>query len=468
RQTTSRQGRRQIDRDRRLADPALAARHSQNPLHMGGPIGRHRRLGAPLIGRRLRQSGRAARRGGHGLGGQDDRHPLHARHGLQRRLGRIAHRGVKRRLLGGNLHDEARAPVGHHQSLHQPGGRQPLPRPGVGHGVEDGEDGGAVSHDEDSLKTRRTCRADDRRSIALSVRSRVDPLSQPLLTLIAGPTASGKSRLAMQRARETGAVIINADSQQLYADLRVLSARPSAEDEAEVPHRLYGVADAADAWSVGRWSRAVMDLLAELAAEGRPGLLVGGTGLYFNALTKGLAEIPPVPVDVRDAVQTEFDAEGEAVFRRRLAHVDPAAEAAIFPADRQRLVRAFSVHRASGRALSDWKADTRSLLAPGSYEPPVGEPPRERLSASWDARVDVMMAPGALDEVRALAARALPPDLPAMKAVGVRELAAHLAGDLSLDDAVAAVKQSTRNYAKRQLTWFRNQQRDWPRHPGFA
>ncbi|MGU3454740.1 tRNA (adenosine(37)-N6)-dimethylallyltransferase MiaA [Brevundimonas sp. M1A4_2e] len=293
-------------------------------------------------------------------------------------------------------------------------------------------------------------------------------MSQPLLTLIAGPTASGKSRLAMQRARETDALIINADSQQLYADLRVLSARPSAEDEAEIPHRLYGVADAADAWSVGRWSRAVMDLLAELAAEGRPALLVGGTGLYFNALTKGLADIPPVPVDVRDAVQAEFDAEGEAVFRRRLAHIDPAAEAAIFPADRQRLVRAFSVHRASGRALSDWKADTRPLLAPGSYEALVVEPPRERLYAACDARVDVMMAHGALDEVRALVARDLPPDLPAMKAVGVRELAAHLAGDLSLDDAVAAVKQSTRNYAKRQLTWFRNQQRDWPRHPGFA
>lgn len=293
-------------------------------------------------------------------------------------------------------------------------------------------------------------------------------MSQPLITLIAGPTASGKSRLAMQRARETGAVIINADSQQLYADLRVLSARPSVEDEAEIPHRLYGVADAADAWSVGRWSRAVMDLLAELAAEGRPALLVGGTGLYFNALTKGLAEIPPVQADIRDAVQVEFDAEGEAAFRRRLAEVDPAAEAAIFPADRQRLVRALSVHRASGRALSDWKADTRPLLAPGSYDALVVEPERERLYASCDARVDMMMAQGALDEVRALVTRDLPPELPAMKAVGVRELADHLAGDLSLDDAVAAVKQATRNYAKRQLTWFRNQQRDWPRDPGFA
>lgn len=293
-------------------------------------------------------------------------------------------------------------------------------------------------------------------------------MSQPLVTLIAGPTASGKSRLAMETAHATGAVVINADSQQLYADLRVLSARPSVEDEAEIPHRLYGVADAADAWSVGRWSRAVMDLLAELAAEGRPALLVGGTGLYFNALTKGLADIPPVPVATRDAVQAEFDAEGEAAFRRRLAEVDPAAEAAVFPGDRQRLVRALSVHRASGRALSAWKADTLPLLATGGYDAQVVEPPRDRLYASCDARVDLMMAHGALNEVRALVARDLDPDLPAMKAVGVRELAAHLAGELPLPDAVAAVKQSTRNYAKRQLTWFRNQQRDWPRHPGFA
>lgn len=291
-------------------------------------------------------------------------------------------------------------------------------------------------------------------------------MSQPLVTLIAGPTASGKSRLAMETARATGAVIVNADSQQLYADLRVLSARPSVEDEAEIPHRLYGVADAADAWSVGRWSRAVMDVLAELGAEGRPALVVGGTGLYFNALTKGLAEIPPVPVEVRDAVQAEFDAEGETAFRRRLAEVDPAAEAAVFPGDRQRLVRALSVHRASGRALSEWKADTLPLLPPGSYDAVVVEPHRDRLYASCDERVDVMMAHGALEEVRALTARGLDPDLPAMKAVGVRELAAHLAGDLSLGDAVQAVKQSTRNYAKRQLTWFRNQQKDWPRH-GF-
>ena len=290
----------------------------------------------------------------------------------------------------------------------------------------------------------------------------------PRLTLIAGPTASGKSRLALEMAEKTGAVIINADSQQLYADLRVLSARPSIEDEARAEHRLYGVADAAESWSVGRWTRAVMPLLEELAAQDRPALLVGGTGLYFNALTRGLADIPAVPDAVRDTVQAAYDAEGEAAFRRRLAEVDPTAAAAITPGDRQRLIRALAVAQATGRSLSDWKADTRPLLAPGSHDALVVEPPRDRLYANCDVRVSLMIDNGAVDEVRNLLARNLDPALPAMKAVGVPELAAHLSGKISLDQAIAAIRLSTRHYAKRQLTWFRNQTSDWPRHPGFA
>ncbi|WP_436355511.1 tRNA (adenosine(37)-N6)-dimethylallyltransferase MiaA [Brevundimonas sp. CEF1] len=286
----------------------------------------------------------------------------------------------------------------------------------------------------------------------------------PRLTLIAGPTASGKSRLALDMAERTGAVIINADSQQLYADLRVLSARPSVEDETRAEHRLYGVADAADAWSVGRWTRAVMPLLDELDAQGRPALLVGGTGLYFNALTRGLADIPAVPDDVRDAVQADYDREGEAAFRRRLAEVDPASAAAITPGDRQRLIRALAVAQASGRSLSDWKADTKPLLTPGAYDALVVEPTRDHLYAACDARVRLMIEHGAVDEVRALLARNLDPALPAMKAVGVPELAAHLSGQTSLDRAVDAIRLSTRHYAKRQLTWFRNQTRDWRRH----
>jgi len=288
-------------------------------------------------------------------------------------------------------------------------------------------------------------------------------LSEPLITLLAGPTASGKSRRALEMAVGSGAVIVNADSQQLYADLRALSARPTVEEEAMAEHRLYGVADAADAWSVGRWSRAVMPVLAELAAEGRPALLVGGTGLYFTALTTGLADIPDVPLEVRDAAGIAFDADGEAAFRRRLAEVDPAAEARIEAGDRQRLTRAWAVARHTGRALSDWTADTTPLLTPGSWTGLVIEPEREALYANCDRRVAQMVEAGALDEVRALVARRLDPALPAMKAVGVREFAAHLAGETSLAAAVEATRQATRNYAKRQLTWFRNQTPGWTR-----
>ncbi len=286
-------------------------------------------------------------------------------------------------------------------------------------------------------------------------------MPQPRITLIAGPTASGKSRLALETATRTGAVIVNADSQQLYADLRVLSARPTAQDEASTEHRLYGVADAAEAWSVGRWSRAAMALIETL--DGRPVLLVGGTGLYFTALTKGLADIPDIPVAAREAATAALDAEGEAAFRRRLAERDPEAAGRIEAGDRQRLIRAMSVAEHTGRGLSDWTADTTPLLAPGSWTGMVVEPDRATLYANCDRRVGWMIDQGALDEVRTLVARDLSPDLPAMKAVGVRELAAHMAGDATLDAAIDATRQATRRYAKRQLTWFRNQTPGWLR-----
>jgi tRNA dimethylallyltransferase len=286
-------------------------------------------------------------------------------------------------------------------------------------------------------------------------------LTAPLITLLAGPTASGKSRLALETAERTGAVIVNADSQQLYADLRVLSARPSVEEEARAEHRLYGIADAADAWSAGRWSRAAMETLAEL--DGRPVLFVGGTGLYFTALTKGLADIPDIPTEAREAADRAYEAEGEAVFRRRLATLDPAAATRIEAGDRQRLTRAMAVAEHTGRALSDWTAETTPLLAPGSWTGRVIEPDRAALYAACDARVAHMVEAGALDEVRALVARRLDPALPAMKAVGVREFAAHLRGETSLAAAVEATRQATRNYAKRQLTWFRNQTPEWAR-----
>lgn len=288
-------------------------------------------------------------------------------------------------------------------------------------------------------------------------------MSSPLITLLAGPTASGKSALALETAARTGAVIVNADSQQLYADLRVLSARPSVEEEARAAHRLYGVADAAEAWSVGRWSRAAMVLLAGL--EDRPVLFVGGTGLYFTALTKGLADIPDIPREVRDATEQAFEAEGEAAYRRRLADLDPAAAARIEAGDRQRLTRAMAVAEHTGRALSDWNAETTPLLAPGSWTGLVVEPDRAALYARCDERVAHMVEAGALEEVRALVGRGLDPALPAMKAVGVREFAAHLTGATSLEAAIEATRQATRHYAKRQLTWFRNQTPEWRRAP---
>jgi len=281
--------------------------------------------------------------------------------------------------------------------------------------------------------------------------------------LIAGPTASGKSALALRLAQAAGAEIVNADSMQLYAGLRVLTAAPSLEDEARVPHHLYGVADAAEAWSVGRWLRAANAVLAEIERRGRPAVVVGGTGLYFRALTRGLAETPNIPPEARAAADDLWTRDGEGAVRAALKAGDPEGEARIERGDGQRLVRALSVLTATGRPLGAWQADTAPLLPLGAWRGVVVEPERAALYARCDARLEAMLAEGALEEVRALTARDLDPALPAMKALGVREFAAHLRGELSLKEALAAAQQATRNYAKRQLTWFRNQTPDWPR-----
>ena len=287
--------------------------------------------------------------------------------------------------------------------------------------------------------------------------------TQPDITLIAGPTASGKSALALRLARETGGEIVNADALQLYADLRVLSARPAPDEVAQAPHHLFGVADAADGWSVGRWLRAASTVLNEIAARGAPAIVVGGTGLYFRALTVGLAEAPAIPTEAREAAMRAYDTAGEAAVREALRTLDPPAEARIAANDRQRLVRALAVAQATGRALSDWQADTRPTLAPGTWRGVVLTPDREALYARCDQRLWAMVEQGALAEAAALMARGLDPALPALKAVGLRELAGHTAGTTPLDEAVAAAQQETRRYAKRQLTWFRNQTPDWPR-----
>jgi tRNA dimethylallyltransferase len=281
--------------------------------------------------------------------------------------------------------------------------------------------------------------------------------------LIAGPTASGKSALALRWAETTGAEILNADSMQLYADLRVLTARPSLEEELRARHHLYGVADAAEIWSVGAWLRAATMALAEIAARDRSAIVVGGTGLYFSALTQGLAEIPAIPFDIRAEVRERLQRLGEEAFRQALALVDPQAALRIAPGDRQRLARAMEVATATGRSLTDWQASTTPLLPPDAYRALVLDPPRDALYARCDARLGAMAQGGGLEEVAALMDRRLDPELPAMKALGVREFAGHLAGELTLDQALALARQETRRYAKRQVTWFRNQTPDWPR-----
>jgi tRNA dimethylallyltransferase len=281
--------------------------------------------------------------------------------------------------------------------------------------------------------------------------------------LIAGPTASGKSALALRLAEATGGEIVNADSMQLYTGLAVLTAAPGPQEMARAPHHLFGTVDPADGWSTGRWLRAAADVLAEIAARARDTIVVGGTGLYFRALTVGLADVPPVPPFVRRASETEFATLGEGTFRDRLAKADPAAANRIAPGDRQRLVRAWEVYATTGKALSEWHADGEPALAPGAWTAVALEPPRAALYARCDARLAAMVEAGALEEVAALMARGLDPELPAMKAVGVREFATHLAGGTTLEAAVAAAQQETRRYAKRQMTWMRGQMGDWPR-----
>ncbi len=256
---------------------------------------------------------------------------------------------------------------------------------------------------------------------------------------------------------------MGADALQLYADLPILSAAPTAHERGRVPHHLVGAADAADGWSVGRWLRAATQVLAEIAGRGRPAVVVGGTGLYFRALTQGLADVPAIPSAVRAEAEAKYREVGEEDLRGLLRAADPRAEARISPGDKQRLVRAWEVWLGTGKALSDWQALSTGGLAPGSWRAVALEPPRAVLYDRCDARFGGMVAAGALAEVARLAARGLNPALPALKAVGFPELAAHLRGELTLPEAIAAAQRETRRYAKRQTTWMRGQMADWPR-----
>jgi tRNA dimethylallyltransferase len=282
--------------------------------------------------------------------------------------------------------------------------------------------------------------------------------------LIAGPTASGKSALALALAEQIGGMVVNADAMQVYRDLRIITARPTPEEEARAPHRLYGHVDAALNYSVGHYVRDAGAALAEARRLGRAPIFVGGTGLYFKALTQGLSAVPSIPAEIRDAVRDRLAAQGPEALHAELAQRDPEAAARLSLRDRIRIARALEVLQATGRSLVDWQRDgMRPPLAGGRVVKLFLAPERAALYARIDARFERMLAAGALDEVRALAVRGLDPLLPAMKAHGVPWLIRHLRGEIPLAEAAEKAKQDTRHYAKRQFTWFRHQLADWPR-----
>ena len=280
----------------------------------------------------------------------------------------------------------------------------------------------------------------------------------PRIILIAGPTASGKSALALTLAEQRGGTILNANSMQVYRDLRIITARPRPDEERRAPHRLYGHVDAAENYSVGRWCTEAAAELATAKPENRIAIIVGGTGLYFNALSRGLAAVPPIPAAIRDEVRARLATEGVAALRADLAARDPAAAARLRPSDRARVTRALEVVLATGRSILDWHEENKPATIDLSEAAKVFlMPDRDELARRIDARFEAMMAAGALDEVRALASRKLNPSLPAMKAHGVPWLIRHLAGEVTLATAIEHAKLETRQYTKRQATWFRNQ-----------
>jgi tRNA dimethylallyltransferase len=291
-----------------------------------------------------------------------------------------------------------------------------------------------------------------------------DNVQDKVAVLIAGPTASGKSALALAVAERIGGVVVNTDSMQVYRDLRIITARPSAAEMVRVPHLLYGHVDATENYSVGRFLRDAAAALESARAQGRMPIFTGGSGLYFKALTAGLAAIPPVPPEIRAAVRARLDASGPSALHVELSRRDPVAAAGLRPADRTRIARALEVVEATGRSITDWRHKGMPPLLDATR---VGKiflaPDRDALYRRIDARFDAMLSAGALDEVRALAARRLDPLLPAVKAHGVPWLMRHLAGEISLAAAAAEAKKDTRHYAKRQFTWFRHQLADWPR-----
>jgi tRNA dimethylallyltransferase len=289
------------------------------------------------------------------------------------------------------------------------------------------------------------------------------------ILFLAGPTASGKSALALALAEATGAEIVNADSMQVYRDLAVITARPGAEEQARAPHHLYGHVDAAESYSVGRWSGEALAVLTGVAARGKRAIVVGGTGLYFKALTEGLADVPDPGPEALAFAEEALRRDGVEGLWSLASKLDPGGAAHVQPTDRQRLLRLVAVARGAGAPLSELRSRTTPPRLPAPWRGLVVEPEREELYRRIDQRALRIIAEGGPEEAAALAARGLSPDKPAMKALGVKVLAALEAGDVTRETALELLARDTRRYAKRQLTWFRHQTPQWPRiAPGYV
>ena len=281
------------------------------------------------------------------------------------------------------------------------------------------------------------------------------------IIFIAGPTASGKSDLAMNLAREIRGEIVNADAMQVYRDLSIVTARPSVQDEAKIPHHLYGVLDGAVACSAARWASMAAATINEINARDTPAIVVGGTGLYFKALEQGLSPIPDIQPETRAKATARREEIGASAFYEEVIAGDPAM--AHLPVnDAQRLIRAWEVFEETRRPLSEFQALPRAPLVAGEIQKLTLTPPRDELYARCNRRAEKMFSSGAIGEVKSILERGLDPGLPIMKALGVLELAALLRGEIDEQTALERLQQNTRRFAKRQMTWFRNQCDDWP------
>ncbi len=278
---------------------------------------------------------------------------------------------------------------------------------------------------------------------------------------IAGPTASGKSAFAVKLAKRLDGEIINADALQVYSELQVLSARPAKAEMEHIPHHLFGHICPSVRYSTGHWLREVDPLIIDILARGKTPILVGGTGLYFKALTQGLAQIPKFPSSAIQEAQAVLDTDGIEALRRLAENLDPQASSKVLGNDPQRLLRIVSVSKGTGKPLSLWQNETHAVLPAGTWKGMVLLPKRENLYDTINTRFADMIREGGLAEAKRIFDLDLSPDLPAMKAIGLRELTAYIMGETSLDKAIELAMRQTRRFAKRQYTWLRGQMSDW-------